>query len=121
MLLSIDSQLIKLFNALNFASSTSLFLCHSLSVSRGKKFAIKLELKFNLPKNLKDKLNLIFSARPSQFVNTKYKWEGTGERANLQHKLHTNGSRIRFNILVLVLVLRLVVKLAVHTPSTPTY
>lgn len=66
---SIDSQLMKLFNALNFAISLSLSLC----ASRGKKFAIKLELKFNLPKNLKDKLNLIFSARPSQFVNTKYK------------------------------------------------
>lgn len=80
MLPCIDSQLIKLFNALNFAIFTPLSLSPYLCASRGKKFAIKLELKFNLPKNLKDKLNLIFSARPSQFVNTKYKWPGAGRR-----------------------------------------
>lgn len=76
------ASIVSLWNYLMLLTLPSLPLAPSLYLcaSRGKKFAIKLELKFNLPKNLKDKLNLIFSARPSQFVNTKYKWPGAGRR-----------------------------------------
>lgn len=80
----------KLFNALNFAISFSLYLC------KRKMLAIKLELKFNLPKNLKDKLNLIFSARPSQFVNTKYKWGGGGRRQGSGPICSINYTRMAF-------------------------
>lgn len=57
-----------------------------------------------MAKNLKDKLNLIFSVHPSQFVNTKYKWSAAG--ANLPYKLYPNGLSIRINTLALVLILR---------------